>query len=137
VVLLAGCGGSARLSRSEFRSKANAVCQRANAQLRQLSSAGSLDEIVASVDQRTRIVSDELRGLRKLKPPKADEVRFDAFLNDLRSRIARLPDLKAAAQGGDRPRARSVLQEIASNPTERDAQALGLSECASTPSLRA
>ena len=135
-LLVAGCGGSGRLTHGELKSKATAICKHANGQLEKLSRANSFAEVVTFVDQLTRIAGDELNGLKKLKPPKADESKFDALLNDFRSGIARLADLKAAAQARDRARARSVLQEIASNPLGKDSRALGLAECARSPSPR-
>lgn len=134
MVLLAGCGGSGRLSQAEFRSQANAVCKRANDQLASLPSARTFEAVAPTVDRLTRIANGELSDLKKLKPPKADELKLELFLNDLRSGVAKLPELKAAAQARDRARARSVLREIASNPSDKDAQALGLSECARNPS---
>jgi hypothetical protein len=128
---LAGCGGnSGRESRAEFVAKGNAACKHANDRLVGLTPPRTFKALVPTAAQELAIGNELHASLRSLRPPAESQKRFDRYLRDLRAGLDKFSELKAAAQRRDVAGARTVLNEIAANPSGQEALDLGLTECA-------
>lgn len=131
---LAGCGGggSERLSRDAFVSKADAACRDLSAREQKLTPPTSIDAIPAYADTALPILDDALDELRGLRPPTELADGVDAWLEQLGETRNVLEDLRSAAEGGDEARVRTV----GAKGTDLDrrarglAQTIGLTDCA-------
>lgn len=116
-LILAGCGGSDRLTAAEYRSQGNALC----VDLRKRLAAGEREG--GSLDERGRrlgqVSSEGQRRLLALRPPK----ELDAAKGDLDAVVRELPK---AARSSD-PGARLSQLNLRS---KRALRRLGLERCA-------
>jgi hypothetical protein len=131
-VLAAGCGGgSDRLSKEEFRSQGNAICDKYQQQLNALPNPTELNQIPGLVDQALGILDKEIDEFSDLKPPEDLQDEFDNLLaqTDRTKQAAR--DLSEAAKENDAAAVQKALDEgkAASNEADRLAGQLGLSSC--------
>ncbi len=81
-LVVAGCGGGGgkRLSRSEYASKADAICRKANEQTRLLKQPSNLAELAKGFDKALPILENATSKLRKLKPPESAQATVDRWL---------------------------------------------------------
>ena len=88
VLLSTGCGGGEgggdRLSRPEFRSRANHICTDLNR--REQPDLGSTSK--AAIGRNLGRLDSALSDLARLHPPAAAESRYRAFLRDFRHSVA-------------------------------------------------
>jgi hypothetical protein len=136
LVLLAvtacGSGGdSARLSKPEFQSQANAICAKYQKQLNALKTPTSIDEIPDLVDQALAILNKEIDEISKLNPPEELQSQFDQMLAESDKTKAAADDLSAAAKSGDQAAVQKALEEgnAASTKADQIAGQLGLDSC--------
>jgi hypothetical protein len=83
VLVVAGCGGGGggkRLSRIEYASKADVICRKANEQTKSLKQPSNLAELAKGFDNALPIFEHAIANLRKLKPPKGEQVTVDRWL---------------------------------------------------------
>jgi hypothetical protein len=135
VILLAtACGGGgsdARLSREEFESQANAICDKYQTQLKQLKSPTSLEEIPDFVDHALAILNKEVAEITALNPPADLQTEFDALIAASNDTKAAADDLSQAARDGDQAAVQKALDEgnAASQKADQIATQLGLDSC--------
>jgi hypothetical protein len=81
-LVVAGCGGGGgkRLSRSEYASKADVICRKANEQTKSLKQPSNLAELAKGFDKALPIFEHAIANLRKLKPPKSEQATVDRWL---------------------------------------------------------
>ena len=133
VLLAAGCGGgsSARLSKAEFQSQANAICAKYQKQLNQLQTPTNLDEIPDLVEQALEILNKEVDEIAALNPPEELQSQFDAMIAASNDTKAAADDLSAAAKSNDQAAVQKALDEGNQAGTKADqiASGLGLTDC--------
>ena len=135
VLLVTACGGGggsdARLSKEEFQSQANAICDMYQKQLDQLKTPANLDEIPDLVDQALAILNKEVVEISALNPPEELQSQFDEMIAASDKTKAAADDLSAAAKSGDQAAVQKALEEgnAASNQADELAGELGLDSC--------
>jgi hypothetical protein len=135
VLLVTACGGGggsdARLSKEEFQSQANAICDKYQKQLQQLKTPTNLDEIPDLVDQALAILNKEIDEISALNPPQELQSQFDDMIAASDKTKAAADDLSAAAKSGDQAAVQKALEEgnAASKQADEFAGELGLDSC--------
>jgi hypothetical protein len=135
VLVLAACGGGgdsgARLSKAEFQSQANAICDKYQKQLDALKTPTSLDEIPDLVDQALAILNKEVEEIAALNPPEEMQTQFDAMIAASDKTKKAADDLSTAAKASDQAGVQKALDEgnAASNQADQIAGQLGLDSC--------
>jgi hypothetical protein len=136
VATLAGCGGggSERLSRDAFVSRADAICKVAVSKQRKLPSPASIDGIPGYVGRALPIVDAMVEGISALRPPEEMQADVRRWLDLTVQARNELESLRTAAQSGDQQKVREVSAKGTAMNDRRDAQAraLGLTACANT-----
>jgi hypothetical protein len=89
VLLATGCGGSGsgggdRLSKPEFRSRANQICRDLNR--KEQPDLGATSK--AGIDRNLARLDSALSDLARVNPPAADEARYRAFLRNFKHSVA-------------------------------------------------
>lgn len=135
VLVLAACGGGgdsgARLSKAEFQSQANAICDKYQKQLDALKTPTNLDEIPDLVDQALAILNKEVEEIAALNPPEEMQTQFDAMIAASDKTKKAADDLSKAAKASDQAGVQKALDEgnAASNQADQIAGQLGLDSC--------
>ena len=136
LALLAGCGGGGgRLSASEFRSKADAICGNYNAKIKRTSAGvnGSDPKVIAAaLDKVIPLVQEGEAKLRKLKPPSELQSDWDRWLKLGDEQIPIAKRLRDAAKTSDEAAFTKSLQELTANESAQNRLAngkLGLTVC--------
>jgi hypothetical protein len=70
VLVVAGCGGSSAGPKSAYATKANSICRRYQRKINALPPPRSAMETRGLLDRTAALVAQELRMLRRLKPPR-------------------------------------------------------------------
>jgi hypothetical protein len=130
-VMLAGCGGGGeRLSASEYRSKADAICRAANQKLKGLGNPSTPGNLRSLVKKAKPIAKDAIDDLAALEPPKELESRVDDWNRKNEELLARLDEL---SEEKDLVKLQGEAQAFSdlNDETNRYARtALGLRDCA-------
>jgi transcriptional regulator with PAS, ATPase and Fis domain len=135
VLLLTACGGGggsdARLSKEEFQSQANAICDKYQKQLDQLKTPTNLEEIPDLVDQALAILNKEVDEISALNPPQELQSQFDQLIAASDKTKEAADDLSAAAKSGDQAAVQKALEQgnAASKQADVLAGELGLDSC--------
>lgn len=93
-VLLAGCGGSDRLSDSQLRTQATTICTQATRQTDRIATPTSPAGGMQFVNRGIAVFTPELTKLRLLKPPKDDVA--DVYQTSLKAFSQKLHALRTA-----------------------------------------
>jgi hypothetical protein len=130
VVVLAACGGSGggRLSADEYREQADAICAKANDDLRNVEQPQSVDALDDFVDEAKPIVEDAVGELDDLDPPEDLEDAHDRWIGQNKRLLEALDELKNSEQGDIEDKANEFgeLNQEANRTARAD---LGLDEC--------
>jgi len=101
--LLAGCGSSGqRLTRDEYASQADAICQRYKQKTDALSRPTSLAELATDSDQLLPLLHAARGELRALRPPAEEEATANAWLDEFDVTIDDVKKIRDKAKAGDR-----------------------------------
>jgi hypothetical protein len=132
LAVVAGCGGSSRLSKAEYAKRADAICTKYNAKLKALSRPTSIGGLPAYVDKALPLARKGDDELRALKPPKDEQQTTKEWLDQNDSVVGSMERLRDAAKKGDRAGIQTALNEASSaNRTANGlARRLGLRVCA-------
>ena len=137
VLLLAACGGgggggSSRLSKSEFDSKANEICDKYQKKINDVPQPKNLKNIPAYIDKVLPIVEEGTSKLDDLQPPKDMQSKVDAWVTIQKGQVDQAKRLKAAAEKGDFAAVTKIANEAdASNKRGNDlAREIGATSCA-------
>ena len=137
VLALAGCGGgggssSSRLSKSEFDSKANEICDTYQKKINDVQQPKNVNGIPGYIDKVLPIVEEGTSKLDDLKPPKDMEAKVNAWLSIQNGQIDQAKRLRAAAEKGDLAKVTKIANEAdASNKRGNDlAREIGATTCA-------
>jgi hypothetical protein len=132
---LGGCGSSGE-SKSDFVARANAICETAvrdvrNVTLPSASGGGtSLSALARYLHTVTPVVEGEVTQLRALPRPAADRALLDRYLNALASSAAQYRVLDGAARLADRAALAGAIGALRASPAAQLAARYGLAECA-------
>ncbi len=133
LVLLAGCGGggSKRLSREEYISKADGICGKYNQQTKALANPSNLTELAAVADKTLPILDNALKDLRKLKPPVDEQATVDKWLDQVANLKGDLKDIRDKAKSNDMRGVQAVVPKAQehNNRSNQLATQLGLKVC--------
>ena len=135
IVLLAGCGGggsSARLSKSEFDAKANAICDKYTKRINGVTAPKGLKDIPHYVDKVLPILREGTSKLDDLKPPSDLQATTDQWRQILHDEVKQAEALKQAADKGDTAQVLRIVSETSSKNKRGNALAaqLGAQTCA-------
>jgi hypothetical protein len=136
-IAVAGCGGGGggggqTLSKSEFQSKANAICKQFNADIAKLGAPSNFSEVPAFTDKAIALSDAALDKLNDLKPPKEFQDDWSQWL-DYGSQLHDTADeLKTAAKNKDAKalQAAGVKADARDKKSDAIATRLGLPTCA-------
>ena len=144
-VLAAGCGGGgnssgksrstsdgARLSRSDYAAKADAICKKYNAKTKQIgNNSKSLSDVARAFDQALPLLQNALAELKALKPPKSEQRTVDEWL--AQSQVLRhdLQEMRDKAKAKDLKGVQEAFARASANGKQGDrlAAKLGMKVC--------
>ena len=132
-VAAAGCGGGGdRLTREEFASQANAICQDFEQRISDLDEPENIGDVENFADEAAEIASDGRDELGDLNPPEELEGDYDRLLESLDEAIEDIGRLGDAAADGDEAEVQRIAEEGEAKDEESDelARELGLGDCA-------
>jgi hypothetical protein len=136
-VLVAGCGGKSRLSRSQFVQRANAICVRYESKVTRAMAGinpGDQSQLAGAIDKALPVIREGNDELGKLDPPRELQRRFDHWLEIADDEVAAAVQLRDALRKNDRTEMQRAFQKLQSSDTDQDKvarQGLGLTRCAS------
>ncbi len=134
LVALAGCGGGGgkTLSHDEFVKQANAICADYNSRIKALGTPSGISDLVAFAQKAIPIAKEDVDKFARLKPPKQDAAGATTFVADGRKVIDLITKLEAAAKKGDVAAVQALAKQGQANgaKSQKDAQSVGLAECA-------
>jgi sugar-specific transcriptional regulator TrmB len=139
-LLAAGCGGSSRLSRSEFVQRANAVCTKYEQKVTRAMAGinpGDQTQLAGAIDKALPVIREGNDELRALKPPEDLQQRFDRWLRIADDEVAAATQLRDGLKKDDTKAVRSAFQKLRVSDAAQDTVArkeLGLTRCASSSS---
>jgi hypothetical protein len=143
VALVAGCGGGG-YSKSDFISRADAICTNTLRQTRALVPPASTSQPggpqAAYLAQVVSLVQSEASQLRALKRPAGsahDRATLTAYFAALDEEVAAYRQLEAAARRGDAQTVASVEATLQASPVSGLAAGYGLRTCGTPGSTAA
>jgi hypothetical protein len=111
LVLAAGCGGGDdRLSREEFVSEAEQVCDDFDQRVNEVDEPQNADDVERYVNEVRPVVEDGLNDLRGLQPPEEFEEQWDELMAANDAGLEALDDLAQAGANGTRLAYRKSLR---------------------------
>ena len=145
-VLAAGCGGGgnssgnssstssggARLSRSDYAAKADAICKKYNAKTKQIgNNSKSLSDVARAFDQALPLLENALAELKALKPPKSEQRDVDEWLAQSQVLKHDLQEMRDKAKAKDLKGVQEAFARASANDKQgnRLAAKLGMKVC--------
>lgn len=134
VAVVAGCGGEETLTRADYITQADAICDDYNQRQAKLGDPESVEDIERLGDETKPLVEKQLAELRDLKAP--EEIADDAAAayDLLERQLPKLDALVRAAEANDVAKVQSVAAEAGVLDEQADAKAekIGLKVCGSS-----
>jgi hypothetical protein len=137
VLLAAACGGdgSSRLSKSDFRSKADAICRKYEGQIAKATAnvGGGANQIAETIDKALPLIRKGQGELRDLKPPEDLAGTYNRWLDQGDDQVSQAEKLRDAARANDAKAFRSALaqlQQIEKSQDKIGGDDLGFDDCA-------
>jgi hypothetical protein len=129
---LAGCGGSDTSERSDYTTKATAICREAQRNLRAVGNPGAGVGLEAFARRTAAILRREERALRALEPPQEIAADMDRALALMRQLRAKLLVLKRQARSRSLGRIQRALVAAKELDDKGDVvlRRVGLAACA-------
>jgi len=133
-VLLAACGGGGqgpRLTKAEFASKADAICEKYNKQAESLDSPNSLTELADVADNTIPILRNAIKEWRKLNPPQSEADTVDDWINSVDDLVGDLEEIRDQADKGSMQGVQKVVPQADQHNrrTNELATQLGMTVC--------
>jgi hypothetical protein len=137
--LAGGCGNSngKRLSKTEFVSRADAVCAKYEKRVQSQMSgvpAGDEKQLASSIQKVLPVIRKGNDELRSLKPPESLQSRFDRWMRIADAEVGAAQKLHDALRKNDQKAIQAAFKELQTKDAEQDRlarQELGLTGCAS------
>lgn len=143
VALVAGCGGGG-YTKSDFISRADAICTGTLRQTRALATPASTSKpggpqavYLAEVVSLVQSEADQLRALKRPAGNAHDRATLNAYLGALGAVVAAYRQLAAAARRGDAQTVASVEATLQASPAAGLAASYGLRACGTPGSTSA
>jgi hypothetical protein len=136
-LLASACGGSDRLTKSEFSSQADAICAKYEQKIRSAMQgvpAGNETQLASAIERVLPVIRTGNDELRDLKPPKNLQDRFDRWMQIGDDEVTAAQKLHNALRDGDRQGVQSSFADLQKADAQQDRLAreeLGLNGCAS------
>jgi hypothetical protein len=136
-LFVAGCGGSSRLSRSEFVQRANAVCTKYEQKVTRAMAGinpGDQTQLAGAIDKALPVIREGNDELRALEPPEDLQQRFDRWLRIADDEVAAATQLRDGLKRDDAKAVQRAFQKLQASDAAQDTVArkgLGLTRCAS------
>jgi hypothetical protein len=138
VFVASGCGSKGnRLTKTEFVSRANAVCAKYEKRVQsQMSSipAGDEKQLANSIQKVLPVIRKGNDELRSLKPPESLQSRFDRWMRIADAEVGAAQKLQDALDKNNREAIQAAFNELQTKDAAQDRiarQDLGLTGCAS------
>jgi uncharacterized lipoprotein len=110
VLVLAACGSSGGgLSKADYAKQADAICTRYAKALKALAQPRGLTDLPRYTDKSIPLAQRVLDDVRKLKPPKSEQVLADRWIAENQKTLNSIKQLAKAAAKNDRPAAKVAL----------------------------
>ncbi|HEX3268727.1 MAG TPA: hypothetical protein VHQ98_12155 [Gaiellaceae bacterium] len=134
----AACGGgSDRLTKSEFVTRADAICakyeQRVRAEMRGVP-AGNSAELASAIERVLPVIRKGNDELRVLSPPESLQDRYDRWIQIADAEVDAAKKLHDALRDNDQPGVQTAFKQLQQRDADQDRLAreqLGLTGCAS------
>lgn len=134
VAVVAGCGGEETLTRADYITQADAICDDYNQRQAKLGDPKSVEDIERLGDETKPLVEKQLAELRDLEAP--EEIADDAAAayDLLERQLPKLDALVRAAEANDVAKVQSIAAEAGVLDEQADAKAekIGLKVCGSS-----
>jgi hypothetical protein len=136
-VVAAACGGSDRLSKSEFISQADSICAKYEQKIRSAMQgipAGNEAQLADAIERVLPVIRTGNGELRDLKPPENLQDRYDRWMQIGDDEVTAARKLHDALREGDRQGVQSAFADLQKADAQQDRLAreeLGLTGCAS------
>ena len=126
-------GDGARLMKTAFIAKADAICQEANDRIDAIPEPQTTEELAQLGRQVLDIAREQLARLQALRPPGVDEETIDEAYDVIEEQLGVAEELVAAAEEGDLQGLQELLEqgERLDARGDRIARDYGLKECGS------
>jgi hypothetical protein len=135
LLALSACGGGGRLSKAEFRAKANAICSKYNAKIKGALANVSNDprSLAAGMDRALGYIKKGTKELDDLDPPKAYDAKYRELSRINHDEIATGQKLADAARANDQAAIQSAIAQLESQGKDSDrlATEMRVDSCAS------
>jgi hypothetical protein len=134
---VSACGGSDRLTKSEFSSQADAICAKYEQKIRSAMQgvpAGDEAQLAGAIERVLPMIRTGNDELRELKPPENLQKRYDRWLQIGGDEVTAAQKLHDALRAGDRQGVQSAFTDLQKADARQDRLAreeLGLDGCAS------
>jgi ABC-type Zn uptake system ZnuABC Zn-binding protein ZnuA len=139
-VLAAGCGGGgnssssggARLSRSDYAAKADAICKKYNAKTKQIgNNSKNLSDVAKAFDRALPLLDNALSELKTLRPPKSEQHDVDEWLAQSQVLKHDLQEMRDKAKAKDLKGVQEAFARASANDRQgnRLAAKLGMKVC--------
>jgi hypothetical protein len=133
-VLLAACGGDdsgPRLTKAEFASKADAICEKYNKQAESLDRPNSLTELADVADNTIPILRNAISEWRKLNPPQSEADTVDEWIGSVEQLVGDLEEIRDQADKGSMQGVQKVVPQADQHNrrTNELATQLGMTVC--------
>jgi hypothetical protein len=133
-VLLAACGGDdrgPRLTKAEFASKADAICEKYNKQAESLDRPNSLTELADVADNTIPILRNAINEWRKLNPPQSEADTVDEWIGSVEQLVGDLEEIRDQADKGSMQGVQKVVPQADQHNrrTNELATQLGMTVC--------
>lgn len=137
-ISLAGCGGagSARkqpLTKTQFISRADAICVTGNKRINALQKPTDVPGIGTYMAAALPIAEEAQTKLDALVPPTSDQKRYVRLLGITAQSVSKISEVRSAAEAGDEQRVQRLSNDLAALQQRENSvnEELGLKQCVS------
>jgi hypothetical protein len=131
--LLTGCGGGSGkpLTKTEYASKADAICGKYNQKITSFANPKNLSDLAKVADKTLSILDQAITDLSKLEPPASEKAISDQWLTQVRNLKDDLQEIRDKAKAGDMAGVQAVVPKATDHNSKANALAsqLGMSVC--------
>jgi hypothetical protein len=131
-VFVAGCGGGAPLSKSEFDAKADAVCAKYTKKINAVPAPKTITDVPAYVNLVKPYLERGVDELASLNPPASLKATYDSWINTQHEALTQTDELRKAAERNDLVGVNRMIQVLRARNVRGNALAakLGADVCA-------
>jgi hypothetical protein len=136
VLVAGGCGGDgSSRSKSDFRSKADAICRKYESQIAKATAniGGGATQIADAIDKALPLIRKGQGELRDLNPPEDLAAKYKQWVDQGDDQVSEAVKLRDAVRSNDAKAFRAALarlQRIEKSQDEIGRDDLGLDDCA-------